>query len=75
MLVAGLMQQCSYSQNSSTEKNKTTTMDSNEKKSNVYSRTDTAKVQMNEEEWKRFSERCVFNCTIERNRKTLEQQV
>jgi len=49
ILMAGLFQQCSYSQNSSKENNKTTTMESNEKKNPVYSRTDTSKVNMSEE--------------------------
>jgi peptide-methionine (R)-S-oxide reductase len=61
VLLAGLMQQCSYSQNSSAEKNKTTTMDSNEKKSPVYSRTDTSKVQMSEEEWKKVLPKDVYS--------------
>jgi peptide-methionine (R)-S-oxide reductase len=61
VLAAGLMQQCSYSQNSSAEKNKTTTMDSNEKKSPVYSRTDTSKVQMSEEEWKKVLPKDVYS--------------
>ena len=61
MLAAGLMQQCSYSQNSSAEKNKTTTMENNEKKSPVYSRTDTSKVEMSEDEWKKVLPKDVYS--------------
>ena len=55
------MQQCSYSQNSSADKNKTTTMENNEKKSPVYSRTDTSKVEMSEEEWKKVLPKDVYS--------------
>ena len=54
LLVAGSFQQCSYSQNSSSEKNKTTTMNANDKKPSVYSRTDSSKVNISEEEWKKM---------------------
>ena len=54
LLVAGSFQQCSYSQNSSNEKNKTKTMDTNDKKPSVYSRTDSSKVNISEEEWKKM---------------------
>ena len=60
VLVAGLMQQCS-SQNSSAEKNKSTTMENIEKKNTVYSRTDTAKVEMSEEEWKKVLPKDVYS--------------
>ena len=58
--MAGLMQQCS-SQNSSAEKNKTTTMENKEKKSSVYSRTDTSKIEMSEEEWKKILPKDVYS--------------
>jgi peptide-methionine (R)-S-oxide reductase len=61
LIAAGLMQQCSYSQNSSADKNKTTTMENNEKKSPVYSRTDTSKVEMSEEEWKKVLPKDVYS--------------
>jgi peptide-methionine (R)-S-oxide reductase len=54
LLVAGSFQQCSYSQNSSSEKNKTKTMETNDKKPSVYSRTDSSKVNISEEEWKKM---------------------
>jgi peptide-methionine (R)-S-oxide reductase len=61
ILIAGLVQQCSYSQNSSTEKNKITTMDSTEKRPSVYSKTDTSKVTMSEDEWKKILPKDVYN--------------
>lgn len=61
VLMAGLMQQCSYSQNSSAEKNKTTTMENNEKKNSVYSRTDTSKVEMSEDAWKKILPKDVYS--------------
>lgn len=57
LIFAISLQQCTYSQNNSSNKNNGN-MDSTEKKdmSNnpVYSRSDTAKVSMNEEEWKKI---------------------
>ena len=50
LTLAFSLQQCSYSQPSSTEK--TTNMDP--KKNPVYSRTDTSKVAIPEEEWKKM---------------------
>ena len=47
LLLSGSLQQCSYSQNSNP---KTTTMD--QKKNSVYSRTDSGKVVLSEEQWK-----------------------
>lgn len=61
ILIAGLYQQCSYSQNSSTEKNKKTTMESNDKKHNAYSRTDSSTVNMTEDEWKKILPNEVYN--------------
>jgi peptide-methionine (R)-S-oxide reductase len=65
LLAAGL-QQCSYSQSNS--KTKKTTMDSTEKKSGlssagnpVYSTTDTAKVVMPEDEWKKILPQEVYS--------------
>lgn len=53
LLLATLLQQCSYSQ--STENQKKTTMNTSKKDSSnpVYSRTDTSKVNLSEEEWKK----------------------
>lgn len=53
VVVAGLMQQCSYSQNNQNT-NKPTNMDSLNKKNPVYSNTDTSKVALPEEEWKKI---------------------
>jgi peptide-methionine (R)-S-oxide reductase len=61
VLAAGLMQQCSYSQNSSAEKNKKTNMDSLDKKHSAYSRTDSSKVEMSEEEWKKALSKEVYS--------------
>ena len=62
--MAGLMQQCSYSQNSSSEKNKPTTMENNEQKNSVYSRTDTSKVAMSEDAWKKILPEDVYSIAI-----------
>ena len=61
ILIAGFFQQCSYSQNSSTEKNKTKTMDTNDKKPSVYSRTDSSKVNISDAEWKKILPNEVYN--------------
>lgn len=61
ILIAGLFQQCSYSQNSSAEKNKTKTMDNNDKKPSVYSRTDSSKVNISDAEWKKILPNEVYN--------------
>jgi peptide-methionine (R)-S-oxide reductase len=61
ILIAGLFQQCSYSQSSSKQPDKTTTMESNEKKSTVYSRTDTSKINMSEDEWKKVLPKDVYS--------------
>ena len=60
ILLAISMQQCSYSQNNTSTANKVT-MDSTQKKSDlskegnpVYSRTDSSKVNISEEEWKKI---------------------
>jgi peptide-methionine (R)-S-oxide reductase len=50
-----LLQQCSWSQNNSSKNNKPAKMDSLDKKNNpVYSNTDTSKVEISEEEWKKI---------------------
>jgi peptide-methionine (R)-S-oxide reductase len=62
VLFTGLLQQCSYSQNTAEkEKPKTTTMENNEKKAPVYSRTDTSKVNMSEDEWKKALPKDIYN--------------
>ncbi len=67
ILLAGFFQQCSYSQNSSKEKNpqdaaqKTTSMENNDKKHTAYSRTDSSTVNMSEEEWKKILPNEVYN--------------
>ncbi len=57
LLLAPLFQQCSYSQSS---QQKTTTMDSTEKKYTAYSRTDTSKVNISDEEWQKLLPKDVF---------------
>lgn len=59
LFTAGLLQQCSYSQDNTTRKNETT-MDSIKKNNPVYSNTDTSKVVMKEEEWKKVLPADVF---------------
>jgi peptide-methionine (R)-S-oxide reductase len=59
LLMAGLLQQCSYSQNSPVN-SKSTTMDSTKNENPVYSKTDTAKVDMSEAEWKKILPQDVF---------------
>lgn len=53
LLTASLLQQCSYSQDNSSTTN-TPKMDSSSKKNPVYSTTDSSKVTMSEEEWKKI---------------------
>lgn len=53
LLSASLLQQCSYSQNNSSTTN-TPKMDSSSKKNPVYSNTDSSKVTMSEEDWKKI---------------------
>jgi peptide-methionine (R)-S-oxide reductase len=50
IVVAVIMQQCSYSQSNTTKK---VTMDTTKKNNPVYSRTDSSKVNMSEEEWRK----------------------
>lgn len=52
-LLCGGLQQCSYSQNNHSPA-KNTTMDSTKKNNPVYSTTDTAKVAISEDEWKKI---------------------
>ncbi|HEX5654963.1 MAG TPA: peptide-methionine (R)-S-oxide reductase MsrB [Chitinophagaceae bacterium] len=60
LTLLGVLQQCSYSQNNS-PKNNTATMDSINKKSNpVYSNSDTTKVALSEEEWKKILPQDVY---------------
>ncbi|MBC7872464.1 MAG: peptide-methionine (R)-S-oxide reductase MsrB [Ferruginibacter sp.] len=53
-----LLQQCSYSQNNPSKN--TATMDSNKQKNPVYSNSDTSKVAISEEEWKKILPEEVF---------------
>lgn len=58
--LTGLLQQCSYSQNNNSA-TKTAKMDTTTKKNNpAYSTTDTSKVNMSEEEWKKVLPADVF---------------
>ncbi len=59
LLLATSLQQCSYSQNDS--KNNTAYMDSLKKNNPVYSTTDTSKVALKEEEWKKILPDNVYN--------------
>lgn len=51
--IAAAMQQCSYSQSTSPT-TKTEKMDSTQKKNPIYSTTDSSKVEMPEQEWKKI---------------------
>jgi len=53
LLTASLLQQCSYSQDNSSTTN-TPKMDSSNKKNPVYSNSDSSKVTMSEEDWKKI---------------------
>ncbi len=59
IIAAAIFQQCSYSQNKANTK--TSTMDSTNKNNPVYSNTDTAKVAMSDEEWKKILPGDVYN--------------
>ncbi len=63
LLLAGITQQCSYSQTSpTTAKNKTMeNKDEKKDKNSVYSRTDTSKVNLSEEEWRKLLPADVYN--------------
>lgn len=53
ILIASLFQQCSYSQNSGNN-SKSSIMDTVKKNNPVYSTSDTSKVEMSEEEWRKI---------------------
>jgi hypothetical protein len=53
------LQQCSYSQSTSTPSNQAT-MDSSKKDNPVYSRTDTSQVNMTEEQWQKVLPKDVY---------------
>lgn len=53
-LFTGLLQQCSFSQDNQSKKNTTKVMDSDKSKNPAYSTTDTNKVNLSEDEWKKI---------------------
>lgn len=53
LFFTGLLQQCSYSQNHPVQKT-TTTMDNSKKNNPYYSNSDTSKLALTEEEWKKI---------------------
>ncbi|MBP6215314.1 MAG: peptide-methionine (R)-S-oxide reductase MsrB [Chitinophagaceae bacterium] len=59
VVTSGLLQQCSYSQNNNSTTN-TAKMDTTKKNNPVYSTTDTSKVNVSEEEWKKILSSDVF---------------
>jgi peptide-methionine (R)-S-oxide reductase len=59
ILLTASLQQCSYSQNN--PKTKTVKMDSTKKNNPLYSNTDTSKVAMADEEWKKILPADVYN--------------
>lgn len=58
-LITLFFQQCSFSQNNA-EGSKSEKMDTSKKNNPVYSNTDTSKVEMSEEEWKKILPQDVF---------------
>ena len=59
LLLAAALQQCTYSQSATPKK---LTMDTTKKNNNpVYSRTDTSKINLKEEEWKKILPADVYN--------------
>lgn len=67
LTLSGLLQQCSYSQNNHLPE-KIAKMDSTQKNNPVYSNSDTSKVNMSEEEWKKVLPADVF--TVARQKGT-----
>ena len=64
LVLVTLLQQCSWSQN---KPNNSMKMDSTNKKNNpIYSNTDTSKVQMSEEEWKKILPKDIYNIAREK---------
>ncbi len=59
VVTTGLLQQCSYSQNNNSTTN-TAKMDTTKKNNPVYSTSDTSKVNVSEEEWKKILPSDVF---------------
>jgi peptide-methionine (R)-S-oxide reductase len=59
LLITPLFQQCGFSQNN-TESSKSEKMDTTKKNNPVYSNSDTSKVEMSEEEWKKILPQDVF---------------
>lgn len=58
LLLAFLLQQCTYSQS---QNKQTTKMDSKQNNNPVYSRSDTGKVNISEEEWRKILPQEVYN--------------
>jgi peptide-methionine (R)-S-oxide reductase len=58
LLLAFLLQQCTYSQS---QNKQTTKMDSKQNNNPVYSRVDTGKVNMSEEEWRKILPKEIYN--------------
>jgi peptide-methionine (R)-S-oxide reductase len=58
-LLTSLLQQCSFSQNNPVS-DKSTKMDTSKNNNPVYSTTDTSKINMSEEEWKKVLPAEVF---------------
>lgn len=65
VLLASLLQQCSYSQSNTAQSN-TDKMENNSKKHPLYSRTDTAKVDISDKEWEKILPRDVYNIAREK---------
>ena len=65
VLLASLLQQCSYSQSNTAQSN-TDKMENNSKKHPLYSRTDTAKVDISDKEWQKILPRDIYNIAREK---------
>lgn len=64
IIAAAVLQQCSYSQNK--QHTNISTMDSSKKNNPVYSNTDTSKVAVADEEWKKILPADVYNVAREK---------
>ena len=60
LMLVTFFQQCSYSQTSAAKSDKKTSMDNSKKDNPVYSRTDTSKVNVSEDEWKKILPQDVY---------------
>jgi peptide-methionine (R)-S-oxide reductase len=70
ILAAGTLQQCSSQSSTPTASTKQEKMDSIEKKNPIYSNSDTSKVNMSEEEWRKILPEDVYTIAREKGTET-----